>query len=71
MIFLLIFYLVFLLLYIVFNIYSILKVRSLRLRNDQTQPFLTVYIVIISFIIFVSLIVISSLDWSTVQSLSL
>ena len=70
MIFLLIFYFVFLLLYIIFNIYSILKVRTLRLRNDQTQPFLVVYIVIISFIIFISLIVIAGLDWSAVSHLS-
>lgn len=63
MIILLAIYLIFLVAYIIFNIYAILKVSSMRSTGDSTGSILLIYIFIISLLILVSLIIMAGLDW--------
>lgn len=59
-----IFYFIFLAIYIIFNIYAILRVKSIRIEGDQTSVAIAVYITIISAIILISLLLMSGLNWS-------
>jgi hypothetical protein len=60
---LLFFYLIFLAAYIIFNIYAVFKVSSMRAAGDSTGLSIFIYILTISFLILVSLILIAGLDW--------
>ena len=59
----LILYFIFLFAYIIFNVYSILRVWSLRLKGDKTQLVILTYLVIMAGLIVVSILLISSLKW--------
>lgn len=69
MIILLILYLIFVLLYIIFNIYGIFRISSMRIQGDKTGTIIVFYAFAISAILFVSFVLIASLDWSTGFSL--
>ncbi len=62
---LLIIYFIFLFCYIIFNVYAILRVRSMRLEGDKTNTFLAIYSIVLVIIILISLITILGLNWST------
>lgn len=59
-----IFYFVFMVVYIIFNIYAVLRVRSIRIEGDHTPTAIAVYITIIGALILISLLLMSGLDWS-------
>ena len=60
----LVIYFIFLFLYVAFNIYAILRILSMRIKGDKTKEVAVIYMAIISFLILISLIMISGLDWS-------
>lgn len=62
--YLVIFYFIFLVVYIIFNIYAILRVKSIRIEGDHTATAIAVYITVIGAIILISLLFMSGLDWS-------
>lgn len=64
MAYLLMIYFIFLGVYIIFNVYAILKVLSLRISGDQTKEMLIIYMAVVSFLILISLIIISGLSWT-------
>jgi len=61
----LIIWFLFLFVYIAFNVYGIIRVTQMRIRGDFTSAAILVYLVAIFLIIFISLIMIDRLDWST------
>jgi len=59
-----IFYFIFLVVYIIFNVYAILRVKSIRIEGDRTSVAISVYVSTIVVVILVSLLLMSGLDWS-------
>jgi len=59
----LILYFIFLFAYIIFNVYSILRVWSLKLPNDRTSLSILIYLIVMAVLIVTSIILVSSLNW--------
>jgi|GEM_PF-825173 len=62
---LLVLYFVFLIIYIAFNVYGIFRIWSMRINGDQTIRIIILYLFSIGIIIFISLIAIGTLNWSS------
>jgi len=65
MIILLIAFLLFLFVYIIFNVYAIIRVWAMRLPGDRTHIVLIFYMVVLTFVISLSLFIISTLNWKS------
>lgn len=61
-IFLIIWFL-FLFFYIVFNVYGLYRIMAARIKGDATGLAVLVYLIIMLLIIFISVLIISRLDW--------
>lgn len=62
---LLVFYILFLLGYLGVNTYIIMRVNSMRIKSDLTNRGIIVYAIAMAVVIFISLVLISSLDWKS------
>jgi len=63
MIILLILYFIFLVAYLIFNIYAMFRVWSIRNRGDGSRAAILIYMAIVGMIIFISLIMLTGLNW--------
>jgi len=61
---LLLFYFIFLLVYIIFNVYAIIRIWALRMPGDMTAGALLAYTVVIVSLITLTLLIITFLKWN-------
>ncbi len=62
---LLIIWFIFLFFYIIFNVYGLYRVSSMRIKGDATGTAILVYIGLILAVILISVFLFSILDWGT------
>lgn len=60
----LIIWLLFLFAYIIFNVYGLLRIITMRFKGDAVGLIVLIYIIIMFIIISISILTISRLDWS-------
>jgi len=65
MIILLIIWFLFLFVYIVYNIYGLLRMMQMRIKGDATRLMIAIYLILTSIIIATSILLIGQLNWQT------
>ena len=62
---LLIIWFIFLFVYIIFNVYGLYRVISMRIKGDITLLATLIYVIAMAVIIFISISIMGTLDWGT------
>jgi len=62
---LLIIWFLFLFVYIVYNIYGLIRMMQMRIKGDATMLMIAIYLILIFVIIAASILLISQLNWPT------